>query len=452
MHNGASPNHTQHQGNSFRGGKRSFNAAFSNNNHHKSGPKPAAPPAVPSFTDALGLPSKPPPINSSSKPKKKKRKHNQLGLTPRTEEHESSSDEDVDEEAKFANAAPDAALQVSYRGQTSTLQSPEDIEAWIAERRKKWPTAAKREVAEKEKAERKRKADEAKTARQEQQRLKKEEFQTKKKKQWEERKAAREKEKNKNKDSKTEEKTKDKTTSADAAISSLDAVTKAEIMAEKLRRKAEKQRLKAEKAEALLQAAILKAQASSQQHSAAVPSTNGEAPTEAVQEHDLTSDSLSISSSSSDPSDNGADDTSSQGSQSEPDSDSDSSPEQQSSKSTGPVRVPPPPRGKPEDTAKTTKPDAPLCRNFARNGQCPRGKKCQYRHERSIGKANNANGNEAQGSKKGIYQIVSSCVYILKSQAEMLIGDLIAAYGEAKGGKRRTASACHYVSWRGWIS
>lgn len=37
--------------------------------------------------------------------KKKKRKFNQLGLTPKSEEHEDSDDGDVDEEAAFQKAS-----------------------------------------------------------------------------------------------------------------------------------------------------------------------------------------------------------------------------------------------------------------------------------------------------------------------------------------------------------
>jgi len=48
---------------------------------------------------------KPPvPQERPAKRGKKKRKHNQLGLTPKTEEHESSEEEedDIDEEARLA--------------------------------------------------------------------------------------------------------------------------------------------------------------------------------------------------------------------------------------------------------------------------------------------------------------------------------------------------------------
>jgi hypothetical protein len=59
------------------------------------------PPAVPSF--GLALPDKPPTVqNQTKKLRKKKRKHNQLGLTPMNEDHESSEEEDPDEESKLA--------------------------------------------------------------------------------------------------------------------------------------------------------------------------------------------------------------------------------------------------------------------------------------------------------------------------------------------------------------
>ena len=60
---------------------------------------------------------KPPaPQEMARRPKKKKRRHNQLGLTPKTLEHESSEEEenDVDEETKLAVAVglPDSAREL----------------------------------------------------------------------------------------------------------------------------------------------------------------------------------------------------------------------------------------------------------------------------------------------------------------------------------------------------
>ena len=67
-------------------------------------------PAVPSFGSPLPLPIKPPALHENTKkPRKKKRKHNQLGLTPKAEEHESSEEEDdADEEARLAAMAASA--------------------------------------------------------------------------------------------------------------------------------------------------------------------------------------------------------------------------------------------------------------------------------------------------------------------------------------------------------
>lgn len=62
-------------------------------------------PAVPSFGTPLPV-SLPPSQETEVMPKRKKRRHNQLGLTPKSLEYESSEDEnDVDEEVKLANAA-----------------------------------------------------------------------------------------------------------------------------------------------------------------------------------------------------------------------------------------------------------------------------------------------------------------------------------------------------------
>lgn len=55
---------------------------------------------------------KPPALyENTRKPRKKKRKHNQLGLTPKAEEHESSEEEedDVNEEARLAAVTASAS-------------------------------------------------------------------------------------------------------------------------------------------------------------------------------------------------------------------------------------------------------------------------------------------------------------------------------------------------------
>ena len=74
------------------------------------GSRGQAAPAVPSFGAPLPLPVKPPvPLDSSRKSKKKRKKNNQLGLTPKLEEHASSEEEDdSDEETKLAAAVTDS--------------------------------------------------------------------------------------------------------------------------------------------------------------------------------------------------------------------------------------------------------------------------------------------------------------------------------------------------------
>lgn len=89
-------------GNRGRGQKRGHSDAFGK--PRASNPRTPAAPAVPSFGNPL--PVKPPvPQENGRKPRKKKRRTNQLGLTPKAEEHESSSEEeDADEESKLAAA------------------------------------------------------------------------------------------------------------------------------------------------------------------------------------------------------------------------------------------------------------------------------------------------------------------------------------------------------------
>ena len=81
--------------------------------------------------------------------------------------------------------------------------------------------------------------------------------------------------------------------------------------------------------------------------------------------------SLSMSSSSSDitSSSEEDDETSSSGDSSS----SDDAPEAATSRRTAPDKVPPPKRERPKSNE--------ICRNFLRNGRCPRGDSCKFRHE-----------------------------------------------------------------------
>ncbi|KAI9677915.1 MAG: hypothetical protein M1829_002412 [Trizodia sp. TS-e1964] len=88
-------------------------------------------------------------LNLSSKisNSNKRLKHNLLGLTPKTVDgNESEELYDFDEEQRMAEALG-TRLHFTYKGKTSTLQTPTEIEAWIAERKKRYPT--KQRIAEK---------------------------------------------------------------------------------------------------------------------------------------------------------------------------------------------------------------------------------------------------------------------------------------------------------------
>ncbi|GAB1212859.1 hypothetical protein ATERTT37_002008 [Aspergillus terreus] len=318
------------------------------------GPRVPAPPPVPSFGNPL--PSKPPPpADAARKPKKKKRKHNQLGLTPKTEEHESSEEEDdVDEESKFAQGgAAAAALQITYRGRTSTLQSPEDIAAWIEERKKRFPTQARIE-------ERKKAMEEAKKAREE---------------------AARQREQRRQETKRAQKE------QANDGANPMDEAAKAKQRADKLRRKLQKEQKRVEKAEADAERARMKVEELQKAASAqAQPGGSGSdvAPqgvetTDAVStdtanvvpSKDAVEDDAALSSHASESSDwtsSSGSDTSSDSD----DSDDDSAPEEATSRREGPERVAPPAR----ESKKR------ICRHFLRTGRCLRGDNCKFLHEK----------------------------------------------------------------------
>ncbi|KAJ0421040.1 hypothetical protein BJY00DRAFT_114971 [Aspergillus carlsbadensis] len=349
--------------------KRDHSSAFGK--PHSTAPRVPAPPPVPSFGNPL--PSKPPvPADSPRKPKKKKRKHNQLGLTPKTEEHESSEEEDdADEETRLAASGEraGAGLRVTYRGKTSNLQTSAEIAAWIAERRKRFPTQAKIEEKKKAKEEAQRQREARKQA------------------------ATREK------------KQQDKQTTNQqprAALDPADAAAKAKRKAEKLRRKLEKEEKRIAEAEADAERAR-KLQESQQgtpyatmepttttkegEHGSeldgrgqdtrnqlagsdpsGVPPTASQSKDESQMYDRTVGDSVSDTSDSSDWTSSSGSDTSS-GSD---DSDDDSAPEQATSRREYPERIPPPPR---EGQKR-------LCRHFARTGRCVRGKNCKFLHEK----------------------------------------------------------------------
>ncbi|KAE8408785.1 hypothetical protein BDV37DRAFT_268370 [Aspergillus pseudonomiae] len=350
-------------------------------------PRVPAPPPVPSFGNPL--PSKPPPpADATRKPKKKKRKHNQLGLTPKTEEHESSEEEDdVDEESRLAQggAGAAAAVQFTFKGRTTTLQSHAEIAAWIEERKKRFPT--KEKVEEKKKA-----MEEAKKAKEEAQR---------------------------HKEARKQEMKKPQKDHQQTPTDPIDAAEKAKRKADKLRRKLMKEQKKVEKAEAdaerarmrveelqrgsmdankdvtcastqevqaqlgpdqetrssetqgdLLASGHTPGQGSEPSHDVGQASTSESKPNgEDVMEN--VKDDAAVSSDLSDSSDWTSSSGSDLSSSDSEDSESDSTPEEATSRREGPERVAPPPR-----EAKKK-----LCRHFARTGRCQRGDKCKFLHE-----------------------------------------------------------------------
>jgi hypothetical protein len=405
---------------------------------------------VPSFGNPL--PSKPPlaaDTAAGSKAKRKRRKHNQLGLTPHANDQESSEDEGAeDEESKLAQSVSEKApLEVSYKGQTSKLESASDIAAWIAERKKKFPTQARIE-------ERKKVMEEANKAR-----------------------AAVRQEKNKGQQKKRKDhgQKQNEPNTSSAADPVTDAQRRETIQRDLEREEqrilkavaeteAARIRLEALKKEALsLKAGFDQDKATAQdtqaEHKDAAPESatqperedpvpgavskaepldtipvtqlKDEDPVPGVvikaEPHDTFPDTLNSEPriepehtvKTEDPSHNeldlamdlasnhGASDwTSSSGSSSDSDSDSgsDDSPEQATSRRTGPDRVPPPPR-----ESKRT-----VCRYFARNGHCNRGDQCKFLHDNEASdrnpkaKAKPTEKKDKDTKRKGLYQAVSS--------------------------------------------
>ena len=146
-HYGTGNRQAQHHANGHSSYGSSLPAA---DRHHAQGPwarpnsavpKVKAPPPVPSF--GFSLPPAPKTTEpASSSPANKKRKHNLLGLTPRAADHESSED-DADEEARLGAGASTSGVAFMHGGKLMALRTPADIVAWIADRRRNFPTRAR---------------------------------------------------------------------------------------------------------------------------------------------------------------------------------------------------------------------------------------------------------------------------------------------------------------------
>ncbi|KAJ9646602.1 hypothetical protein H2199_002651 [Coniosporium tulheliwenetii] len=324
-----------------------------------------------------------PPMRGGHTKEEKRRKHNQLGLTPKGEEHEDSEDE-IDEEAAFANAG----------GAT-----PTDLAAWIEERKNRFPTKARIEEKEKEKE---RRLAEARAARQE-------EADRRKKRHDEEIEAHQKVKKDKYGEGQEDEQQRKR--------------EKYLLKAEKLRRKLEKSERKAAalaagpsttkpdspapvklepQSDAVLEpvsadpamtgtgletgsattevllpngdwlpnglpsvASTTLEDTLALKHDTEQPKPDlGLSYAASTSSDDDSEDSMSISSSSSDPSSDA--------------SDSDAPPTETSSRRTGPTKVPPPPRDGTRKPQQGTK----VCRYFAKHGRCNLGAKCGFKHER----------------------------------------------------------------------
>ncbi len=446
---------------SYQGQKRPYSAAF--NKPATPLLRPQASPAVPSFGGDILLPPASP-SNRLPAPKKKPRKHNQLGLTPASQDHESSSDEN--EEVKLANRiasrrpSSSALLQIEYKGRTATLQTAADIAAWITERKKNFPSTAKAEAAKSEADEKRRKWEKSKKEGAEAQRLQR--SQREKARQEELRKRAL--------DSVGSKKAKEEEESKNAARKKKgeDGVSKVELKTERLRRKLEKAQRDARKAEEALarmqhgnglikkdrpeearsselrpkragvetlatppsktheqqpkpstEMAELKAELLKDEDIDAAHSSASGAPPDIslsdLDDSDInTADEATSSSGSSSPSESEID------SPSDSDSDSDSAPEEITSKRTAPDRVPPPPRIDPSKSTHSLDDSKPartrnLCRNLLRTGRCQFGHRCRYSHElseeRKVQDQGQKQGHDKRTAKtktgrKGLYQVM----------------------------------------------
>jgi Nuclear fragile X mental retardation-interacting protein 1 (NUFIP1)/Zinc finger C-x8-C-x5-C-x3-H type (and similar) len=407
-----------------QGQKRPYSAAF-NKQATSLPPRPQAAPAVPSFGGDI-LPTSTLQTISAPEPKKKPRKYNQLGLTPASQDHESSSDED--EEAKLATKAasgtlPNAALlQVEYGGQIATLHTAADIAAWVAERKRKFPTVAKAEAAKREAEEKRSKWEEAKKERAEVLRLQR--LQQEKSRQSELRKRALE-----SLGSKKAKKDGEGNRNVAREKKDDNGITKEVLKMEKLKRKLEKAQRHARKAEqalAQMQQSSVTIEDGGREGTGSIADIPSKPPGAAtlatppfethkqqpravdelaklkadlLKDEDVNdaSSNASVTSIDMDDMDDDEDEdtTSSSGSSSNPfsgseaDSDSDRPPDQITSKRTAPDRVPPPPRidpsSKPSHASEENKTDRARnpCRNMLRTGRCQFGRRCRYSHDLS---------------------------------------------------------------------
>lgn len=140
----------QHAGQKRKRPEHNASAPALSQKKTQSGPKPprakaAAPPPVPSFGFSL-------PTSAASTPKpnnkRDQKKRVNLGLSEQNTIGESSSDEDnADEEAAFAEKIKVEGVAFEHNGEMISLQTAADVQAYIKDRRRNYPTQQR--VAEK---------------------------------------------------------------------------------------------------------------------------------------------------------------------------------------------------------------------------------------------------------------------------------------------------------------
>ncbi|KEF63739.1 uncharacterized protein A1O9_01717 [Exophiala aquamarina CBS 119918] len=394
--------------------KRNHTAAFTQPNTHR--PRPTAPPAVPSFNASIAhlLPVKPsansaptPSPSQASNPQKPlaKPKKNLLGLTPSHPDDSASSSEDEDEEARLssnldastANAAA-PGLSFAYKGQLSSLRTAAEIQAWIAERKKRFPTVAKADAAKKERDEKKRKWEEEKAEK----RRKMEEERAERRRKMEEERAERQRkseEDRKTRDLARQMSAVEKEIQTQNRIKEKGAIaspaSKAEALAEKFRKRA----LKAEKAlkkaeEALRVAKEKQAKAlDGQDRMVQEAEPQVEPGTEPASHAMVDPDATSSSGSSATSSDDSGSDLSSEG---ESDSDASSAtPETISTKDSKLLNVSALPSAQTIKAPKRSRP----CGNFMKYKRCRYGSNCRYSHD--LGGSSGQDPDSTQGQKRG---------------------------------------------------
>lgn len=399
--------------------KRNHTAAFTQQN--KPRPRPTAPPAVPSFNASIAhlLPLKPAAsatptpspsfaqIPRPSKPPTQPKK-NLLGLTPSHPDDSSASEDDEDEEARLVGTLDDhkanavaPGLSFSYKGQNSSLRTAEEIHAWIAERRKRFPTVVKAEAAKKEREEKKRKWEEEKAER----RRKMEEQRAERKLKHEEEMKARELARQMaavQKEVHAQNKAKERESKATPT-------SKAEALAEKLRRRALKAEKALKKAEEALR--IAKERELESAGGGVQVDPGAETVANAIGDLDETSSS---GSSASDSDDNASASSSDDGGDSDASS---AAPETVSTKDPSLINLPVLSSAPGTKPPKSSRP----CGNFMRFKRCRYGSGCRYSHDLKAQSSQDAdrtgNPKEPKGRKsaaidhkptrrKGLFQVM----------------------------------------------